>query len=93
MFFGQVVFWNATRNYGFISGGGKRFFFHPSKFEDINNEATVLGAHVWFSIAPAISLGKADQAVDIRFATLEEIHNQQEQLSGGMDGLVVKGGG
>jgi cold shock CspA family protein len=62
---GIVVMYHQTKHWGFVKEeSGAEWFFH------LDNCASgfqpQLGAAVDFEIAPPISLGKKDQAVDVR---------------------------
>jgi cold shock CspA family protein len=69
--YGRVNFFNDVRSYGFIkSDEGEKYFFHATRVVDHSEVSgtRLVGKRVQFDLAPAISLGKKHQAVNVRVA-------------------------
>lgn len=91
---GKITYWNNLRGYGFIAHSTTdpdtgatfqtQYFFHMSNFE--KNQAPVLDALVSFNLGqPMSKLNKRVQAVNVRFASPEEI--KQDKIGAGVNAL------
>ncbi len=78
---GRITFWNPIKAFGFVTLNRKdgiiqQYFFHLNNFDGV----PVLNALVFFNLGDPISVGKKVQAVGVRFATPDDLE-QENHLS------------
>jgi hypothetical protein len=68
---GMVVAFQERKRWGFIEeSDGSRWFFHTDNAE--KGFQVRLGVYVTFEIGPPLTLGKPDQAIDVRPLEVEK---------------------
>jgi len=80
---GRITYWNPIKSFGFVTLSRKdgiiqQYFFHLNNF----NGVPILNALVFFNLGDPISIGKKVQAVGVRFATPDDLEQENK------DGIV-----
>ena len=91
---GKVTYWNSVRGYGFLTVSQvennaitqAQYFFHNSHFT--KHQVPVLDAYCVFRDGDPLTSNKKTQAVNVRFATAEEIANHVAERSAGLSALA-----
>jgi len=88
---GRITYWNNPRAFGFItvntteSTGGtfqQQYFFHHTNFVNYKNgEHPTVGGVVVFNLGEPLAQGKKLQAINVRYATADEIAENERRLS------------
>ena len=98
--FGKIVYWNQPKGYGFIhvteqaspseAPNSETYFFHNSNFS--KGDVPILGAYVVFNLGQSVRPDKPVQAINVRFATADDIRQAKNLMAAstiGADALKV----
>jgi cold shock CspA family protein len=99
---GRITYWNNFKGFGFCTVSTKeatggtsqqQYFFHWSNFLNYKNgEHPTIGGIVRFDLGEPLAKGKKVQAINVRYATAEEVAAEASTRLGPGVAALLSGG-